>query len=212
MPLADVGSEPTGLRVDRSIARRAAVAAAQAVRPKRVLLALCSPSQVDKSYFESYSSFGIHREMLGDAPRTGAYRAALEGNSSLLRGASVLDVGTGTGILSLFAARAGALRVVGVDGSAAMAALAAQLGVDNGYAPPRLTVLAGRLEELLDAEPLVGDAQRFDVIVSEWCAWMEVWREENVFPLNEIIVRTGWATACCLNPCSTPCCWRGTGC
>lgn len=46
--------------------------------------------------------------------RTEAYRDALEGNPELLRGATVLDVGCGTGILSMFAARAGAARVIGV--------------------------------------------------------------------------------------------------
>jgi SAM-dependent methyltransferase len=46
--------------------------------------------------------------------RTEAYRDALEGNPSLMRGARVLDVGCGTGILSMFAARAGASRVIGV--------------------------------------------------------------------------------------------------
>jgi len=59
--------------------------------------------------------------------RTDAYRDALLGNPSLLSGAAVLDVGCGTGILSLFAAKAGASRVVAVDGSAKMASVATQV-------------------------------------------------------------------------------------
>ena len=46
--------------------------------------------------------------------RTGAYQAAIEGNPELFSGARVLDVGCGTGILSLMSARAGAAQVIGV--------------------------------------------------------------------------------------------------
>lgn len=45
--------------------------------------------------------------------RTEAYRDALQQNPSLLKGASVLDVGCGTGILSMFAAQGGATQVIG---------------------------------------------------------------------------------------------------
>lgn len=48
--------------------------------------------------------------MLGDKPRTEAYRDALSLNPGLIRGKVVLDVGCGTGILAMFAARAGAAR------------------------------------------------------------------------------------------------------
>jgi protein arginine N-methyltransferase 1 len=53
--------------------------------------------------------------MLKDTVRTGSYRAAIINNPHLFKDKTVLDVGCGTGILSMFAARAGASHVVGVS-------------------------------------------------------------------------------------------------
>ena len=52
--------------------------------------------------------------MLKDTVRTGSYRAAIINNPHLFKDKTVLDVGCGTGILSMFAAKAGASHVVGV--------------------------------------------------------------------------------------------------
>ena len=72
--------------------------------------------ETGKFYSLSLSlSLGIHEEMLKDQVRTLTYRNAIYHNKHLFRGKIVLDVGCGTGILSMFAARAGAKHVYGVS-------------------------------------------------------------------------------------------------
>merc|ERR1712071_74873 len=66
-------------------------------------------------YFDSYAHFGIHEEMLKDEVRTLTYRNSMYHNKHLFKGKVVLDIGCGTGILSMFAAKAGASRVFGID-------------------------------------------------------------------------------------------------
>ena len=48
---------------------------------------------------------GIHEEMLKDSVRTRAYMNAILNNKHAFKDKVVLDIGCGTGILSLFAAK-----------------------------------------------------------------------------------------------------------
>lgn len=54
--------------------------------------------------------------MLKDEVRTLSYRASIYQNKHLFKDKIVLDVGCGTGILSMFAAKSGAKHVYGVSG------------------------------------------------------------------------------------------------
>ena len=63
-------------------------------------------------YFDSYAHFGIHEEMLKDEVRTLTYRNSMWHNKHLFKDKIVLDVGCGTWILSMFAAKAGAKMVI----------------------------------------------------------------------------------------------------
>ena len=62
-------------------------------------------------YFDSYAQLSIHEEMIKDSVRTKAYRDAMLKNKHLFKDKIVLDVGCGTGILSMFASQAGAKHV-----------------------------------------------------------------------------------------------------
>ena len=66
----------------------------------------------DDYYFDSYAQLSIHEDMIKDSVRTNAYRDAILKNKHLFEGKLVLDVGCGTGILSMFAAQAGAKHVI----------------------------------------------------------------------------------------------------
>ena len=114
-------------------------------------------------YFDSYSHHGIHEEMLKDEVRTRTYQMAILGNRHLFEGKVVLDVGCGTGILSMFAVQAGASHVYAVDCSSIIHR-ASMIVRDNGMSD-RITLLRGKMEDI--ALPVEG----VDVIVSEWMGY-----------------------------------------
>ncbi|KAH9259551.1 hypothetical protein BASA81_001972 [Batrachochytrium salamandrivorans] len=98
--------------------------------------------------------------MLQDLVRTSTYKRAIAMNaSSDFKNRVVLDVGCGSGILSLFAAQAGAKHVYGVEAAPEMAAMARLLVSANGLAH-KITIITGKVEEISLPEQV-------DVIVSE---------------------------------------------
>lgn len=117
----------------------------------------------DIAYFNSYAHVGIHEEMIKDRVRTETYKAAIMQHQGFIEGKVVMDVGCGTGILSIFCAQAGAKRVYAVDASA-IAAQANEVVKANNLAD-KVIVLHGRVEDIeIDEE--------VDVIISEWMGYM----------------------------------------
>ncbi|UJR23442.1 hypothetical protein I4U23_026447 [Adineta vaga] len=115
----------------------------------------------DQQYFQSYDQFEIHELMLRDRPRVSAYYDAMMNNKHLFENKIVLDVGSGTGILSMFAAKAGAKLVYAVDACPNICQLAEELIQCNGL-QDRVKVLNKRVEEIDKFE------HKIDIIISEW--------------------------------------------
>jgi type I protein arginine methyltransferase len=94
--------------------------------------------------------------MIADRVRMDAYAMALE--RAVKPESVVLDIGAGTGVLSLLACKLGARRVIAIEPSPA-AALIGEAARDNGYAD-RIRVVQQRSTEVVLDEPA-------DVIVSD---------------------------------------------
>ncbi len=114
------------------------------------------PVENDGDYFASYDDPGVHRLMISDHARTDAYRMALEG--LVEPGMRVLDIGTGTGILAMFAARAGA-EVWAIDESAI-------IGIARELA--RANHLESRIHFIRDRAESIELPVQVDLLVSEW--------------------------------------------
>ncbi|KNC76471.1 hypothetical protein SARC_11030 [Sphaeroforma arctica JP610] len=114
-------------------------------------------------YFDSYAHFGIHEEMLKDEVRTNSYRWAIERNPHLFKDKIVLDVGCGTGILSMFAARAGAKHVYGIECSG-IVDVARKIVANNGL-EDKVTLIQGKVEEV------TLPVEKVDIIISEWMGY-----------------------------------------
>ncbi|THW22427.1 S-adenosyl-L-methionine-dependent methyltransferase [Aureobasidium pullulans] len=119
----------------------------------------------DPGYFDSYSYNDIHQTMLQDTVRTDAYRDFIYANKHLFAGKTVLDVGCGTGILSLFCAKAGAARVIAVDNSEIINKARANIAM-NGQSKV-ITCVRGKIEEI----QLPDGIEKVDIIVSEWMGY-----------------------------------------
>jgi type I protein arginine methyltransferase len=122
-----------------------------------------SQADQDSGYFTSYASTTIHSTMLKDTIRTNAYRDFIYTNKHLFADKTILDLGCGTGILSLFCARAGARHIIAVDNSPIIDQ--ARIIVYSNGLQDRITCLRGRIEDVHLP------CSRVDIIISEWMGY-----------------------------------------
>ena len=113
-------------------------------------------------YFNSYAHFGIHEEMLKDEVRTRSYMRAIVENPHLFKGKTVMDVGCGTGVLSIFAAKAGARKVYAVECSR-IVDQARMIIEDNGFSDI-IEIKDTKVENMELPEQV-------DIIISEWMGY-----------------------------------------
>lgn len=117
-------------------------------------------------YFDSYSHYAIHEEMLKDETRTSTYMKAIDWNQHLFYDKVVMDVGCGTGILSLFAASAGAKCVIAIDCSNIVDS--ARKIVEENNMSDKIVVIKSKIEEL---DELPNGYTQVDIIISEWMGY-----------------------------------------
>ena len=119
-------------------------------------------------YFDSYARMGIHEEMLTDKVRTGAYEewTRRAGKAGYLKGKRVIDVGAGTGILSIFAAQEGASQVYAIEASST--AQVARKMIAANHVEDKVTVVNALVESDEARAAIPG---KVDVIVSEWMGY-----------------------------------------
>ncbi len=101
-----------------------------------------------------------HFAMMNDRPRNDAYQAAIARN---VPGKRVLDIGTGTGLLAMMAARAGAASVISCEAVPLIAERAREIVALNGLGD-RVTVIARHSTELSIGS---GIANRAQVLITE---------------------------------------------
>merc|ERR1719277_2832118 len=121
------------------------------------------PDETDNAnYFCEYAYLYHQMDMLEDSQRTGSYYNAIMSNPTCFKNKVVLDVGAGTCILSIMAARAGARQVFAVEATD-MAERARRI-VEANKLGEVITVLQGTVETI--SLPC-----KVDIIVSEWMGY-----------------------------------------
>ncbi|XP_012534960.1 protein arginine N-methyltransferase 6 [Monomorium pharaonis] len=112
-------------------------------------------------YFESYEELDIHQLMLSDKTRVLAYKNAIFNLKEKIQNKIVMDIGAGSGILSILCAQVGAKKVYAVEASM-LAKNIEQVSIENNV-QDKVEVIHSKVEDICP-----GSLEKVDIIVSEW--------------------------------------------
>uniref|UniRef100_A0A0V0G9T3 Protein arginine n-methyltransferase prmt1 n=1 Tax=Triatoma dimidiata TaxID=72491 RepID=A0A0V0G9T3_TRIDM len=112
------------------------------------------------AYFDAYGDLSVHKTMLTDKVRIDAYYEAIFRNRDRIKDKIVMDVGAGTGILSIFCAKAGAKKVYAVEACHKLIPLLQDVVKANAV-ENIVEVIYGEVETIEVQDNV-------DVLVSEW--------------------------------------------
>uniref|UniRef100_A0A667GDU4 Histone-arginine methyltransferase CARM1 n=1 Tax=Lynx canadensis TaxID=61383 RepID=A0A667GDU4_LYNCA len=128
------------------------------------ILKTCRGHTLERSVSASfYGYLSQQQNMMQDYVRTGTYQRAILQNHTDFKDKIVLDVGCGSGILSFFAAQAGARKIYAVEASTM--AQHAEVLVKSNNLTERIVVIPGKVEE-------VSLPEQVDIIISEPMGYM----------------------------------------
>eukprot|EP00835_Amoeboradix_gromovi_P006931 NODE_948_length_2832_cov_0.151482.p1 type:complete len:221 gc:universal NODE_948_length_2832_cov_0.151482:1585-923(-) len=119
----------------------------------------------DPMYFGYYGQMQHQQNMMADNIRTSTYQNAILANKEIFNGATVMDLGAGSGILSFFAVQAGAKKVYAVEASGAATRIqeivdAAEHGT-NSFLRGKIEVINKKIED-----PSI-NIPKVDILISE---------------------------------------------
>lgn len=124
-----------------------------------------------------------HETLLSDANRNRAFYRALK--RTVTKDSSVLDIGSGTGIWAVAAARLGARRVVAIEQDPLLTGLIKKLAKDNR--------VENRIEVVQGDSRQIQLAREFDIVVSETIGYLVF--DESIVPImidaRERFLKTG---------------------
>lgn len=132
------------------------------------------------NYFCTYAYIYHQKQMLTDNLRMQSYRDSIFENVDHFKGKVVLDVGTGSGILAIWAAQAGARKVYAVE--ATDIAVQARKVIKANNQDHIITVIQSKMED-------VELPEKVDVIISEWMGYFLL--RESMFD-SVIVARDRW--------------------